>query len=588
MRKTVLFLPLLLMLLLLCACENPAASASAGLGATPAVTSTPQIAIIHTFMPAPGPTDTPEPTPTPTPVPQPTDYIGTDAWSNLLMDVETIRLVAFSSSAKLYQSPSPLASADVLKNTVTDSRRSELIVLGEETAADGTLYYHVQTAYGDGTGYVKASATRDSRLAEDGVSGYALMSVPGATFFESWDETGEVLAQESYRLVRVLGSAREFWYVRSETGQVGYMNPAQLQPLTREQAQAYLRSGAVAHREESYSTAHMLAYAETLAGSGAADGAQFILELLTHEGLYFSAGYYRYFEKPLSDKTVYPHFYTEAVYNSLLFKLYNSAGDLVQYHGAETEWAYIGDAGAIEAGDLLFFSAYDDPDDATVEKYEVVFMGLHSGCITDCGLYLGDGRMLTVRDGTVTVIENLQATALFAYFDAARRISPTVTDARAHLIEVLIASAYDRLGTPYSNVRRTGDWSFDCSGLICWCFRRAGLTRSKTGREQLTETTASGLSNLDQLYRDGAKVRFALLNDEAKVREDIQRLERGDIVFLLGESRSKIAHVMIYLGDMRVIHSTTVTPTYRGTLIAGFRQELQSLYYLALRITDLE
>jgi len=45
---------------------------------------------------------------------------------------------------------------------------------------------------------------------------------------------------------------------------------------------------------------------------------------------------------------------------------------------------------------------------------------------------------------------------------------------------------------------------------------------------------------------------------------------------------------MIYLGDMRVIHSTTVTDVYRGTLVAGFREELQGLYSNALRIVNID
>ena len=61
-------------------------------------------------------------------------------------------------------------------------------------------------------------------------------------------------------------------------------------------------------------------------------------------------------------------------------------------------------------------------------------------------------------------------------------------------------------------------------------------------------------------------------------------LERGDLIFLVGETQGRISHVMIYLGDMRVIHSTTVTDFYRGTLVAGFRPELQGLYSNALRM----
>lgn len=69
--------------------------------------------------------------------------------------------------------------------------------------------------------------------------------------------------------------------------------------------------------------------------------------------------------------------------------------------------------------------------------------------------------------------------------------------------------------------------------------------------------------------------------------EDIPRLERGDLVFLYSETASRIGHVMVYLGDGNVIHSTTVSEEYQGTLVAGFRQELQALYACARRITSI-
>jgi cell wall-associated NlpC family hydrolase len=65
-------------------------------------------------------------------------------------------------------------------------------------------------------------------------------------------------------------------------------------------------------------------------------------------------------------------------------------------------------------------------------------------------------------------------------------------------------------------------------------------------------------------------------------------LKRGDLIFLVGETQPRISHVMLYLGDMRVIHSTTVTDFYRGTLVAGFRPELQGLYANALRMVSPE
>ena len=56
---------------------------------------------------------------------------------------------------------------------------------------------------------------------------------------------------------------------------------------------------------------------------------------------------------------------------------------------------------------------------------------------------------------------------------------------------------------------------------------------------------------------------------------------------LLNEKRNKVGHVMLYLGDNTVIHSTTVDAKYRGTLVAKFRTHLQYLYAGTRRIESI-
>ena len=55
-------------------------------------------------------------------------------------------------------------------------------------------------------------------------------------------------------------------------------------------------------------------------------------------------------------------------------------------------------------------------------------------------------------------------------------------------------------------------------------------------------------------------------------------------MFLLGSGGGKIGHVMVYLGDGRVIHSTYINSKYSGTVVANFRRALQKDYYTSLRI----
>ena len=76
-------------------------------------------------------------------------------------------------------------------------------------------------------------------------------------------------------------------------------------------------------------------------------------------------------------------------------------------------------------------------------------------------------------------------------------------------------------------------------------------------------------------------IRFA---DTGITRETLGEFERGDLILLVNESRSKIGHVMVYLGNNTVIHSTTIDGRYRGTLVAKFRTHLQYLYYSSQRI----
>jgi len=412
------------------------------------------------------------------------------------------------------------------------------------------------------------------------------MQCPGCSLMKSADEESDVLAQESYHAVRILGEYRDYYYVRTEDGNFGYVLPGQLKSVTTEELEEYLAAGVVPAASEAFDLENLIDYAQSQAQASSTE--ELLIDALTRQGMFFLPGYYEFYQKNLQDRELYPHEYREDVYNSLLFKLWNSAGNLVYYEGHQTQWDYVPADEPLERGDLLFFSEYGSGDTAVVENYEIVFRGRDSGYITACGLYLGDGEMLWVSNGNVEVVENLTTSTLWQYFDSARRIHTEVTDVKSHLIETVIASAYDRLGTPYNNFCRMGEDSYDCSGLVGWALRRAGVTQVRGGIKQFRETTASGLCHLEKLYMGDLTLELQLVSKSSGDQEDIPLLERGDLVFLLGESQPRISHVMIYLGGMRVIHSTTVTDVYRGTLVAGFREELQGLYSNAIRIVNID
>lgn len=569
-----------LFLLLLAGCAGGGFLSGTPSPAPVAQTATPHVVAFSAGTPEPTPSPTPEPTP------EPVDHMGQRVRDNLLTNLEQLKLVSFSSSIDLYEEASTKAESKALVNRTTDRSISDLIVLSETTSPEGKLFYQVRAAFSDATGYVLEKDTRDSKLALSGVSSYALMIVPGCSMMKSPDEESAVLSQESYHAARILGLYRDFYYVITEDGNCGFVKPDQLKLIDAATLETYLASGVSPKAEEAFDIENLISYAE--AQSVAISTESLIYDGLTRLGFYFNPGYYQFFQKDLSDLVQYPIGYREDVYNSSLFKLWNSCGNLAYYEDHPTQWQHVARGDALERGDLLFFAEYGAGDTVEVETYEVVLRGPDSGYITSCGIYLGNDSMLWVRAGQVETVSQLSASPIWAYFDSARRIQPEVTDDISNLLESMISSAYDRLGTPYNNFCRMGETSYDCSGLIGWSLRRAGATQIKSGDKQFRETTASGLAHLEQLYYKGVKYSMEYVSKSSGDVTTLPLLQRGDLIFLIGESQPRISHVMLYLGDMRVIHSTTVTDFYRGTLIAGFRPELQGLYANALRLVPPE
>ncbi|MGM0902984.1 MAG: C40 family peptidase [Bacillota bacterium] len=68
---------------------------------------------------------------------------------------------------------------------------------------------------------------------------------------------------------------------------------------------------------------------------------------------------------------------------------------------------------------------------------------------------------------------------------------------------------------------------FDCSGLVSYAYKQAGITLPRTAAE---------------MYKKGTTVKA---------------LAPGDLVFYATSGGKKVTHVAIYIGDGQVIHSTT-------------------------------
>ncbi len=495
------------------------------------------VTMAPTFTPSPTPTASPTPTPEPTYTPQPT--------------------------------PSPTPT------TVPMGRR-------DFESEVRQVLFPLWAGEPEPTPTVEPLCTPDPRA--EAMGSIAGMVFANVAVYEKPSETADVLGRESYHLVYIHNIQKEYYYVTTQEGRSGYVKASQVTPLSEAQLEAYLSASMqLTYTAAKYSPDAFVE--ELLRGTGTGDMEERVYAALCRLGLDFEPFYYRAFEKDLKDDKKYPLYYKDDVYNSLLFKLFNSTGSLVYYDGHRTQWEYVPIDGQLERGDILFFSELPKRSKGIMEGCEFVIAGQHSGRITGCAVYLGNDSILCLQEGHVVQLDGFAGSELFKSYDSARRIHTDIYDDKALIVEDLIAQIYDCLGTPYSNFNRTGDFSFDCSGIISWCFERMELYPKGYVYYKFTETTASGRASItDYIWHDEKLVHMVTPVTVEEGQKSLDGFERGDIVFLLNSGGGKIGHVMVYLGEGRVIHSTYINNRYSGTVVANFRRALQKLYYTSLRI----
>ncbi len=514
------------------ATDAPAATPTATPTSVPSPTPTPTPTATPTPTPSPTPTPTPTPTPSPTPTPIPLDRRDDRP------DVESRLLPLLSCT------PEPTATA------VPQCTPNPLL---------------------ENVGQVGAMA---------------FANVP----ILAWPhKQARILGRESYHLFYIHNVYnRQFYYVTTQEGLTGYIRATRGNVLTEEDLARYFDAiQALQHTVDFYSPDAFLRELQANADEGTM--ADRVYATLGRLGLDFDPCYYQVYRKALTDDTRYPRFYKDEVYNSLLFKLFNSTGSLVNYDGHRTEWAYVPRDAELQKGDILFFTESLKDGSDVLEGCEFVMKGPFSGALTDCGVYMGENRVLLLRDGQVQAVD--WTDALRETLDSARRIRLEITDEKQALIEDLIAQVYDCLGTPYNSFQRTGDYSFDCSGLISWLFMGMEITPASYGRQPYYGANASSLSRAtDYYWHHRERIHFAnpVPRDKDLGLPSMDLLERGDLVFLRkNEKTTQVGHVMIYLGGGRVIHSTRIDEEYGGTVVANFRPALQILYQNALRIESI-
>ncbi len=103
--------------------------------------------------------------------------------------------------------------------------------------------------------------------------------------------------------------------------------------------------------------------------------------------------------------------------------------------------------------------------------------------------------------------------------------SPAATGSKPNAI---VAAAHSALGTPYSYGGNTLN-GFDCSGLVSYAYRQAGIMVPRSSSEQFRQATRVPLHNL----------------------------QAGDILFFR-LNPPKVSHVAIYARNGRFIHSPSM------------------------------
>ena len=151
----------------------------------------------------------------------------------LYLDRDTLQLVGFKGAIFLYSEPSKDAEHIKLQNKTALKVPDELIVLSEVTSDAGDLFYQVRAVFSSDTGYVLEKDTRYSKLAKSGVSGFAQIESNGCFILADANKKSDLIATESDEAVRILGAYKDFYYILTEAGTLGFVEPAQLTLIER-------------------------------------------------------------------------------------------------------------------------------------------------------------------------------------------------------------------------------------------------------------------------------------------------------------------------------------------------------------------
>lgn len=130
----------------------------------------------------------------------------------------------------------------------------------------------------------------------------------------------------------------------------------------------------------------------------------------------------------------------------------------------------------------------------------------------------------------------------------------------------LVALARKKIGATYSNAKRLGPNSYDCSGLISKCLMEMGVIS--------TSFTTSGVSSLIQ---KGVLKQKWKVSSTSNYKELIAHAVPGDLLHIYGSERgTSMGHIAVYAGNGKIIHaSSSKNRVCEVDVYAGFLRVLQ-------------
>ncbi len=163
---------------------------------------------------------------------------------------------------------------------------------------------------------------------------------------------------------------------------------------------------------------------------------------------------------------------------------------------------------------------------------DVIFFGTSQSNLLSAAIYVGDNKIAIASQEIGQVVVRDLGGVYDRYYLGAKRMvggSEQTVDRREELADKIIATGLKYWGTPYKyGAEYPTSGKFDCSSFTQWIFDKNGIKLPRSSRQQSQVGTYVSRS----------------------------KLEKGDLVFFsTSYSDGKIAHVGVYVGDGKFLHT---------------------------------